>query len=85
MCVSIEEVPSMSEPIRLLTDPSNADGAALTFDTLEEHIRCAEFSIEIFMFVWRNDEIGNRLGQAVLDAAERGVAIKIFKDTAAFM
>ena len=53
----------MSEPIRLLADPGNPDGAAETFDTVQQQIGAAEESIEIFMYVWRNDEIGNRLGQ----------------------
>jgi len=75
----------MSEPIRLLTDPSGLDGAAPTFDRVEELLGEAERSVEIFMFVWRNDEIGNRLGKAVLAAAERGVKIRIRKDTAAVM
>ena len=75
----------MAEPIRLLVDPAGRDGAAPTFDSVEAHIRRAETAVEIFMFVWRNDEIGNRIGQVLLDAAERGVRIKILKDTAAVM
>ena len=75
----------MAEPIRLLVDPTGRDGAAPTCDSVEAHIRRAETAVEIFMFVWRNDEIGNRIGQALLDAAERGVRIKILKDTAAVM
>jgi len=75
----------MSEPIRLLTDPEGLDGAAPTFDRVEQLLGEAERSVEIFMFVWRNDEIGNRLGQAVLAAAQRGVKVRIKKDTAAVM
>lgn len=75
----------MLEPIRLLVDPANPDGAAPTFDEVAQQIRTARHAIEIFMFVWRNDEIGNRIGRAVLEAADRGVSVKIFKDTAAFM
>jgi cardiolipin synthase len=37
------------------------------------------------MFVWRNDAIGNAVGQAVLQAAERGVKVLIAKDLGAFM
>ena len=32
------------------------------------------------MYVWRSDEAGNRVGEAVLEAAERGVKIKIIKE-----
>ena len=37
------------------------------------------------MYVWRSDEVGNRVGEAVLAAAERGVKIKIIKDIGAIM
>ena len=74
---------AVSEPIRLLTGAG--DGAAPTFDRIEELLAEAERSVEIFMFVWRNDEIGNRLGRAVLAAAQRGVRIRIRKDVAAVM
>ena len=70
-------------PIRLLA--GDGDGAAPTFDRVEELLAEAERSVEIFMFVWRNDEIGNRLGRAVLAAARRGVRIRIKKDVAAVM
>ena len=46
---------AVSEPIRLLTGAG--DGAAPTFDRIEELLAEAERSVEIFMFVWRNDEI----------------------------
>ena len=72
-----------TEPIRLLA--GDGDGAAPTFDRVEELLAEAERSVEIFMCVWRNDEIGNRLGQAVLAAARRGVRIRIKKDVAAVM
>ena len=74
-----------AEPIRLLVGDGEGDGAAPTFDRVEELLAEAERSVEIFMFVWRNDEIGNRLGRAVLAAARRGVRIRIKKDVAAVM
>jgi cardiolipin synthase len=61
------------------------DGAELTFSTVLQHIRDARESIEIHMFVWRNDAIGNAIGEAILEAAERGVEIRIIKDLGAFM
>jgi cardiolipin synthase len=71
--------------ITLLSDIENPDGAEMTFRGVQEHIRAARRSIEIHMFVWRNDAIGNEIGEAVLEAAERGVAVRIIKDVGAFM
>lgn len=48
-----------------------------------EILRCIEQareSIRINMFIWRDDEIGNRVAHAVLDAAERGVQVDISVD-----
>ena len=48
-----------------------------------EIIRCiegAEKSVEINMFIWRDDEIGNRMAQAVLAAADRGAKVYISID-----
>jgi cardiolipin synthase len=71
--------------ITLLSNLSNPDGAEMTFRLVKERIRAARRSIEIHMFVWRNDAIGNEIGEAVLEAAERGVAVRIIKDVGAFM
>jgi cardiolipin synthase len=32
------------------------------------------------MFIWRDDPFGNRIGQALLDAADRGVEVTVTKD-----
>ena len=48
-----------------------------------EILRCIEganASLEINMFIWRDDEIGNRMAQAVVDAADRGVRVYISAD-----
>ena len=48
-----------------------------------EIIRCiesAEKSVEINMFIWRDDEIGNRMARAVLTAADRGAKVYISID-----
>ncbi len=71
--------------IRLLSDLADDDGAALTFSRVLANLAAARELIEIHMFVWRNDEIGNQVGRAVLEAAERGVQVRIKKDTDAFM
>lgn len=56
-----------------------------TFDLVVEELQKAKESVEIFMYVWRSDEVGTRVGQAVLAAAERGVKIKVIKDIGAIM
>lgn len=56
-----------------------------TFDLVVEELAKAQESVEIFMYVWRSDEAGNHVGEAVLAAAERGVEIKIIKDIGAIM
>jgi cardiolipin synthase A/B len=71
--------------ITLLSDIANPDGADMTFRQVREQIRAARSSIEIHMFVWRNDAIGQEIGGAVLEAAERGVAVRIIKDLGAIM
>lgn len=71
--------------ITLLSDIENPDGAEMTFRMVKEQIRAARRSIEIHMFVWRNDAVGQQIGEAVLEAAERGVAVRIIKDLGAIM
>lgn len=56
-----------------------------TFDFVIEQLAAAQQSVEIFMYVWRSDQAGHRVGEAVLAAAERGVQIKIIKDIGAIM
>ena len=48
-----------------------------------EIIRCIEYaksSIEINMFIWRDDRIGNRIAEAILSAADRGVKVYLSVD-----
>lgn len=71
--------------ITLLSGTEDSYGAEMTFRTVKRQIRAARRSIEIHMFVWRNDVIGHEIGEVVLDAAERGVAVRIVKDVGAFM
>lgn len=51
-----------------------------TFPVLLDAISHAQKSLLINMFIWRDDEIGNRIAQAVLDAAERGVKVTLSVD-----
>jgi cardiolipin synthase len=71
--------------VRLLYDPGNKDGAEPTFARVVELLDAVQNSVSIHMYVWRNDRIGNRIGRAVLDAADRGVRITIIKDAGAVM
>lgn len=58
----------------LLVDGKNA------FPVLIDAISNARKSLLINVFIWRDDEIGNRIAQAVLDAAERGVKVTLSVD-----
>ena len=52
-------------------------------EAFPEIIKCinnAQKSITINMFIWRDDNIGNEIAQAVLNAANRGVKVNISVD-----
>jgi cardiolipin synthase len=73
-------------PLRSASSPS--DDARLrvlgsgdaAFQQIVDRVRRAERSVEIRAFLWRDDEAGNMLGEAVLAAADRGVMVSIHKD-----
>ncbi|CAN5818466.1 hypothetical protein BH11MYX3_BH11MYX3_45890 [soil metagenome] len=50
------------------------------FKQILDRVRNAERSVEIRAFLWRDDEAGNQMGEAVLSAADRGVKVTIHKD-----
>ncbi|MBQ0038522.1 MAG: phosphatidylserine/phosphatidylglycerophosphate/cardiolipin synthase family protein [Clostridiales bacterium] len=50
------------------------------FTELLSCIAGARKSIEINMFIWRQDAIGNRMARAILEAADRGVRVHISVD-----
>ena len=63
-----------SDTMTLLVNGKNA---------FPEIIRCIEHaksSVEINMFIWRDDSIGNRMAEAVLTAADNGVKVYISVD-----
>jgi len=62
------------DPVTSLVD------GRLSFNRIIACIESATRSIEINMFIWRDDPLGNRIGQALLDAADRDVAVTITKD-----
>ena len=63
----------MDKP-ELLVDGSRA------FPEIIRAIDGAAVSVEINMFIWRDDGIGNRMAQAVAEAADRGVQVEISVD-----
>jgi cardiolipin synthase len=73
-------------PLRTASSPSNdavvrvLGSGDQAFQQIVEKVRNAERSVEIRAFLWRDDEAGNMLGDAVLAAANRGVMITIHKD-----
>jgi cardiolipin synthase len=50
------------------------------FQAILDRVRGAQRSVEIRAFLWRDDEAGNLLGDAVLAAAEHGAKVTIHKD-----
>jgi cardiolipin synthase A/B len=52
----------------------------VAFQAIVERIGGAQKSVDIRAFLWRDDEAGNILGEAVLSAADRGVKVTIHKD-----
>ncbi len=52
----------------------------VAFQAIVDRVRKAEKSVEIRAFLWRDDEAGNILGEAVLAAADRGALVTIHKD-----
>ncbi len=52
----------------------------IAFQKILGRIREAKKSVEIRAFLWRDDEAGNLLGEAVLAAADRGADVIIHKD-----
>jgi cardiolipin synthase len=75
-------------PAPLGSAPSTVDGSTLrvlgsgdvAFQKIIERVRNAEKSVEIRAFLWRDDDAGNQMGEAVLAAAERGARVTIHKD-----
>ncbi|MDB4978158.1 MAG: phospholipase D/transphosphatidylase [Candidatus Peribacteria bacterium] len=65
---------ALVEKIELLIDGKDA------FEKIVEQIRTAQKSIQINIFIWRDDEIGNNIASELLGAANRGVKVTIVKD-----
>ena len=61
-------------------NPRVFGGGELAFSQILRRVEESESTIEMRAFLWRDDECGNRLGRALLAAAERGVKVHILKD-----
>ena len=68
-----------------LVGSQSGDAADDAYLHIVRRIEQAEVSVEIHMYVWRADAVGYLIGQAVYDAAERGVKVKILKDRGAVL
>ena len=64
----------MYENFTLLTDGKEA------FPEILKCIEEAKSSVDINMFIWRDDDIGNRIAEALLRAANRGVKVSVSAD-----
>ncbi|HEX7701452.1 MAG TPA: phosphatidylserine/phosphatidylglycerophosphate/cardiolipin synthase family protein [Kofleriaceae bacterium] len=76
----------MATPLRSVSSPSDnatvrvLGSGDIAFQHIVERVRNAERTVEIRAFLWRDDEAGNLLGEAVLAAADRGADVIIHKD-----
>ena len=71
--------------ISLLSHPDDqaGDAAEFAYQHIQRRIRDARESIEVHMYVWRADAVGHLIGEALLSAADRGVRVRILKDSGA--
>ncbi len=63
-----------------LPNPVALDGGETAFRAIFRGIENASERIEMRAFLWHDDDTGNRIGRAILRAAERGVKVEIHKD-----
>lgn len=75
------------KPVYLLSRVGDqaADAADFAYRHIVKRLAEARTSIEVHMYVWRADEVGYEIGQALWEAAERGVKVKILKDSGAVL
>ncbi len=55
------------------------DGPA-TFDVMCEAIAGAQQTVVLEAYILRSDEVGQRIGQALIEAAQRGVDVRVLSD-----
>lgn len=69
-----------SRPLPDDAGPRVVGTGEVAFQRILERVRAATRSVDIRAFLWRDDDAGNLLGEAVLAAAERGAKVTIHKD-----
>jgi cardiolipin synthase A/B len=66
--------PSARNEVKLLVD-----GAA-TFEAWEAAIRAAREHVHLLFYIWESDEVGKRMLSAAIEAARRGVEVRVLYD-----
>lgn len=66
--------PATARSVRLLVD------AAQFFPALEDAIRGARHHVHIEFFIWRDDDVGRRFLRLLVEAAKRGVEVRLICD-----
>lgn len=69
-----------SQPLPDGAGPRVVGTGDVAFQRIIQRIRGATRSVDIRAFLWRDDDAGNLLGEAVLTAADRGAKVTIHKD-----
>src|SRR6478736_3417077 len=77
----IQGVGQPATPLHTVSTP--IDGGSLrvlgsgevAYQAILERVRNAQKSVEIRAFLWRDDEAGNMMAEAVLQAADRGAHV----------
>ncbi|MFN7161015.1 MAG: phospholipase D-like domain-containing protein [Candidatus Gracilibacteria bacterium] len=70
----LKDIIQFSHKVELLSDGKEA------FEKTEKLIREAKNSIEVHMFLWKNDPVGDSIMKALLEKARQGVRVTIYKD-----
>src|SRR5438067_882184 len=84
----VRQMMSVGLPSPITATSTPVDGGALrvlgsgdaAFQQILDRVRGAEKSVEIRAFLWRDDDAGNTMAEAVLAAADRGAHVVIHKD-----
>src|SRR5271154_145923 len=77
---------ALPPPLHSVSSPVDATGLRVlgsgdtAYQAILERVRGAERSVEIHAFLWRDDDAGNAMAEAVLAAADRGARVVIHKD-----
>ena len=78
--LGVDDLLAHSRPMPEDAGPRVVGTGEAAFQRIVERIRGARRSVDIRAFLWRDDDAGNLLGEAVLEAAERGAKVTIHKD-----